>query len=155
MIRFHKPLLEELRFRQQLLSDEQTMAYNARWGGARSNFRRSAGPAGTAAGWSTRTGGFTPTSTARRKKAFVGEAAYHFDEELDGCIVDVIVHSRYRGRGYGTRGLQLLCEQGRRDGLEALYDDIADDNPSLFLFLKNGFERVRDTEEGILVKKVL
>ena len=30
MIRFHKPLLEELRFRQQLLSDEQTMAYNAR-----------------------------------------------------------------------------------------------------------------------------
>ena len=34
MIRFHKPLLEELRFRQQLLSDEQTMAYNARWGGA-------------------------------------------------------------------------------------------------------------------------
>ena len=64
----------------------------------------------------------------------------------------MIVHSRYRGRGYGTRGLQLLCEQGRRDGLEALYDDIAD---SLFLFLKNGFERVRDTEEGILVKKVL
>lgn len=69
--------------------------------------------------------------------------------------MDVIVHSRYRGRGYGTQGLQLLCEQGRRDGLEALYDDIADDNPSLFLFLKNGFERVRDTEEGILVKKVL
>ena len=34
MIRFHKPLLEELRFRQQLLSDSQTMAYNARWGGA-------------------------------------------------------------------------------------------------------------------------
>ena len=34
MIRFHKPLLEELSFRQQLLSDEQTMAYNARWGGA-------------------------------------------------------------------------------------------------------------------------
>lgn len=48
-----------------------------------------------------------------------------------------------------------MCEQGRRDGLEALYDDIADDNPSLFLFLKNGFERVGDTEEGILVKKVL
>ena len=91
MIRFHKPLLEELSFRHQLLSDEQTTAYN----------------------------------------------------------------SRYRGRGYGTQGLQLLCEQGRRDGLEALYDDIADDNPSLFLFLKNGFERVRDTEEGILVKKVL
>lgn len=56
---------------------------------------------------------------SEEEKAFVGEAAYHFDEELDGCIVDVIVHSRYRGRGYGTQGLQLLCEQGRRDGLEA------------------------------------
>lgn len=154
MIRFHKPLLEELRFRQQLLSDEQTMAYNDRWGGA-VGF-----PQDRWADWYSRwvehpDRRFYAYLYSEEEKAFVGEAAYHFDEELDGCIVDVIVHSRYRGRGYGTQGLQLLCEQGRRDGLEALYDDIADDNPSLFLFLKNGFERVRDTEEGILVKKVL
>lgn len=72
MIRFHKPLLEELRFRQQLLSDEQTMAYNARWGGA-VGF-----PQERWADWYRRwvehpDRRFTPTSTARRKKPSSGK----------------------------------------------------------------------------------
>ena len=154
MIRFHKPLPEELIFRRQLLSDEETMSYNARWGGA-VGF-----PQERWSSWYSRwveypDRRFYAYLYSEEEKAFVGEAAYHFDEELDGYIVDVIVHSRYRGRGYGTQGLRLLCEQARRDGLEVLYDNIAEDNPSLSLFLKNGFERVRDTADGILVKKVL
>ena len=84
MIRFHKPLLEELRFRQQLLSDEQTMAYNARWGGA-VGF-----PQERWAGWYSRwvehpDRRFYAYLYSEEEKAFVGEAAYHFDEELDGC----------------------------------------------------------------------
>ena len=31
---------------------------------------------------------------------FVGEATYHFDEELREFLCDVIVGARYRGRGW-------------------------------------------------------
>lgn len=29
----HRPTLQELHFRERLLSDEETMSYNAAWGG--------------------------------------------------------------------------------------------------------------------------
>lgn len=154
MLRLHIPLFSQMDFRQQLLSDEETMSYNARWGGA-IGF-----PQERWADWYRRwveqpDRRFYAYLYSEEEKAFVGETAYHFDEELGGYIANLIVHSRYRGKGYGTQGLRLLCEQGRADGLKVLYDDIADDNPSLSLFLKNGFERIKDTEGGILVKKVL
>ena len=34
MLKLVKTELHELAFRQKMLSDEQTMSYNARWGGA-------------------------------------------------------------------------------------------------------------------------
>lgn len=33
MLKLHKPEIDELRFRQKLLSDTNTMSYNEKWGG--------------------------------------------------------------------------------------------------------------------------
>ena len=43
----------------------------------------------------------------------------------------------------------------KNNGIQALYDAIAIDNPSVALFLKCGFTEVSQTEEYILVKKEL
>lgn len=87
--------------------------------------------------------------------AFIGEAAYHLDEELGGYICDVIISARYRGRGYGTQGLSLLCQAAKANGVPRLLDNIAVDNPSISLFLKAGFREIEQNEMYILVAKDL
>ena len=77
------------------------------------------------------------------------------DLEREIYIADVVVYAPYRGKGYGHQGLSLLCETAKNNGVMELYDDIAVDNPSINLFLKNGFEEVLKTNEYVLVGKEL
>lgn len=154
-IALYRPALEELTFRQTLLADEATMAYNHAYGGT-IDFPRERW-----ADWYRRW--IEDTSGARfyrylydcQTDAFAGETAYHFDEELDGYVCDVIVHAACRGKGYGRQGLALLCGVAKENGVLRLYDNIALDNPSVGLFLESGFREVRRTEAYILVAKDL
>ena len=70
----------------------------------------------------------------------MGEISYHFDKLRNIYICDVIIKAEFRKQGFGTQGIQLLCEAAKANGVEVLYDDIAADNPSAHLFLKNGFQ---------------
>ena len=155
MISLYTPKLEELGFRQNLLADEQTMSYNAKWGGTLEF------PKERWQDWYNRwiacptDGRIYVYLYSSQEKEFVGEVACHFDEDSSRWLTDVIVHSRFRKKGYGTQGLQLLCERCRQAGIKTLYDNIARDNPSVVLFLNNGFEKAEETEDVILVKKDL
>lgn len=151
----HRPALEELSFRRSLLSDPDTMAYNRAWGGT-IDFPRERWT-----DWYKRW--LEDASGARfyrylcdpQLDTFVGEAAYHLDEELGGYVCDVIVSAQYRGRGYGTHGLDLLCQAAKANGVSRLLDNIAADNPSISLFLKAGFRETGRNETYILVAKDL
>lgn len=154
-VTLHRPSLEELSFRRSLLSDPDTMAYNRAWGGT-IDFPRERW-----ADWYKRW--LEDASGARFYRylydpqlgTFVGEAAYHLDEELGGYVSDVIVSARYRGRGYGAQGLALLCQAAKANGVSRLLDNIAADNPSISLFLKAGFRETARNETYILVAKDL
>lgn len=52
-------------------------------------------------------------------------------------------------------GLNLLCDAAKNNGLKALCDNIAIDNPSVKMFLNNGFREVWRNKEIIMVKKDL
>ena len=152
-IDLHKPELDDLWFRQKLLSDPDTMSYNRKWGGT------IAFPPEKWKDWYRR---WVSQSEDKRfyryltaDDMFVGEAAYHYDGTRDIFLCDVVVLAGYRGNGYGREGLRLLCEAARENGIAALYDDIAADNPSLKLFLDSGFEVVGRTEDFVTVKKIL
>ena len=80
---------------------------------------------------------------------------HYLDRIRDIYIADMIICAQYRGAGCGTEGLKLLCEAARKNHVPALYDDIAIDNPSVSLFLKNGFTIDYQTEDIIMVKRVL
>lgn len=154
-VTMHRPSLEELSFRQYLLSDPDTMAYNRAWGGTidfprerwEDWYRR----------WLEDSSGvrFYRYLYAPQLNAYVGETAYHLDEELGGYICDVIVSAQYRGRGYGTYGLSLLCQAAKANGVPRLLDNIAVNNPSVSLFLKAGFREIDRNETYILVAKDL
>ncbi len=153
-MRLHAPACEELRFRQAMLADEATMAYNRAWGGT-IDFPKERWAAWYDR-WVAHPDGKRFYRYLRKESGeFVGEIAYHLDEERGVCLADVIVYAPFRGRGYGSEGLRLLCDAARERGVDALYDDIAIDNPAVSLFLKNGFVEQYRTDEIIMLKKAL
>jgi len=151
----YTPKLEDLWFRKQFMADEETMSYNHNWGGTipfpeevRWDWYEYwvANPEGK------RFYRYLQEETAGE---FVGEIAYHYDEEEQKYIADVIVHAKYRGKGFGEQGLRMLCEAAKANGIDILYDNIAIDNPAIKLFLKCGFYEDYRTDEIIMLKKVL
>lgn len=155
MIKCYQPALEDLGFRESLLADPDTMSYNNAWGGTIPFPREK---------WESWYQYWIGNPKGKRfyrylqdeeTGAFVGEIAWHLDEKRNIHICDVIILARYRNRGYGSEGIRLLCEAAKRSGIAILYDDIAADNPSWKLFLKNGFEISSRDDEVVMVRKVL
>ena len=153
MLELYEPHMEDLWFKEKMLGDEQTMSYNHAYGGI-IPFPQEEW-ADWHARWIINHDGKRFYRYIRDDGTFVGEAAYHFDEERQIYIADVIIYAPYRGMGYGRKGLLLLCEAAKANGIKELYDDIAIDNSSVALFLKCGFAEVLQTREYVLVKKEL
>lgn len=155
MLKVVKPELEDLWFRESMMADIETMSYNDAWGGTipfpKEDWEE----------WYTL---WVRNSGQERyyrylkddaNKVFVGEISYHFDKLCNIYICDVIIKAEFRKQGFGTQGIQLLCEAAKANGVEVLYDDIAADNPSAHLFLKNGFSIEFQNDEILMVKTVL
>ena len=153
MIELYKPLINDLWFKEQMLSDEATMSYNHAYGGT-IPFPKECW-ANWYDKWITNHNGKRFYRYVKVDDTFVGEVAYRLDEEREMHITDVIIYAPHRGKGYGRRALLLLCEAAKEAGIQELYDDIAIDNSSVALFLKCGFSEVLRTSEYVLVKKKL
>ncbi len=154
MLTLVKPAFADLWFREKLMADEDTMSYNARWGG-KIPFPQDE--------WEPWYESWVRNPGADRYYRYlmntrnepVGEVAYHFDESRYIYVCDVIILAQYRNQGYGTEALQLLCEAAKENGITVIHDVIAADNPSYKLFLKNGFEIECQNEEVVVVKRKL
>lgn len=155
MLKVVKPELEDLWFRESMMADIETMSYNDAWGGTIPFPKED---------WEEQYTLWVRNSGQERyyrylkddaNKVFVGEISYHFDKLRNIYICDVIIKAEFRKQGFGTQGIQLLCEAAKANGVEVLYDDIAADNPSAHLFLKNGFSIVFQNDEILMVKTVL
>ncbi len=150
----HEPKPEELWFREAMLADEETMAYNHAWGGT-IPFPKDR--------WHDWYEHWIARPDGRRfyrylKDAdgnFVGEIAYHEEEDSHRFLADVIVFAKFRGRGYGSLALDLLCAAANENVVAVLDDDMAADNPARGLFLRRGFEEEFRTDDTVMLKKVL
>lgn len=150
----YKPECEELWFKQLMLSDEETMSYNHAWGGT-IPFRKEKWAAWYEH-WIIHTDGKRYYRYLKNEDdRFIGEMAYHFDNDAGVYLADVLVYAKYRGQGYGTKALSMLCSAAKEQGIPVLYDDIAIDNPAIGLFLKQGFSEAYRMEEYIMLKKEL
>ena len=155
MTTLYEPRLEDLWFRQRFMADEDTMSYNHAWGGTipfpESDWEDWYDH------WMIHHGNkrFYRFLKDSETGAFVGEAAYHYDEAREIFLADVIVVSKYRGKGHGGEGLRLLIDAAKANGVDVLRDDIAIDNPAVKLFLEAGFTEEYRTNEIIMLKKDL
>ena len=155
MVKLYAPKLEDLWFRQMFMADEETMSYNHHWGGTISFPEED---------WKDWYDYWMDNSEGKRfyrylqdgiNGEFVGEIAYRYDEEREIYVADVIVYAKYRGNGFGTQGLLMLCEAARENDVRILCDDIAIDNPATNMFLRAGFYEEYRTDEIIMLKKEL
>jgi len=154
LITLYTPSLEDLWFRQKMMADMETMSYNLAWGGTIPF------PKEEWSGW------YDYWIVKHENKryyrylrdsndTFVGEIAYHYDSDQNLFMADVIVYAPFRKKGYGRIGVNLLYDAAKQNGIKQLYDDIAIDNPSVTMFLKNGFVEEYRTSEIIMLKKEL
>lgn len=152
MISIYLPKIEDLWFRKLILSDEETMSYNHKYGGA-IDFSKNK--------WNDWYNYWIENNDGNRyyrylineDKEFVGEIAYHYDGTY--YIANIIIYSKYRHHGYGKDGLELLCQAAKENGIKELYDDIAIDNQAIKLFIEFGFIEVFRNNEIIMMKKEL
>ncbi len=148
------PRLRDLWFRQLMMADPETMAYNHAWGGT-IPFPEDR--------WEPWYDSWIVRHESRRfyrylrdgAGRYLGEIAYHYDEESGLWLANVIVYAPYRGRGYGGRGLELLCAAAAENGVDTLWDDIAADNRAVNMFREHGFTEECRTEEKIFLKRKL
>lgn len=154
-IKLVEPKLDDLDFRARLLADKDTMSYNHHWGGTIEWPKQE---------WKDWHDYWIVNHEGKRfyrylfdeeVRQYVGEIAYHFDDERKINVANVIIMAKYRRKGYGNAGLKLLCDAAKENGVDILYDDIASDNPGIALFLKNGFTEEYRTAEIIMLKKIL
>lgn len=152
MLELYEPALDDLWFRQNILSDDDTMAYNHAYGGT-IDFSKDK--------WEKWYDFWIVNNESKRfyrylKKGpvFLGEASYHYDEDREIYMADILVFSPYRKKGFGLEGLKLLCAEAESNGIKELYDSIAVDNPSVDMFLKSGFTEEYRNDKVIMLKKV-
>lgn len=152
MLQWKEASLAEMPFRQAMLSDPATMAYNAPW----------APPDGCIAFPPERWAAWLERWTGRAPERFcaylltpqgqpVGEISWHGF----GAEIGVVIHSAHRGKGYGLMGLQLLASLAfQHPEINCLWNCFeASRAPALAIHQKAGFQPAG--ESGSLLKLCL
>jgi len=168
-MKLHIPELSEYYFEQQILSDPETMNYNAGYDVSYYGYNYETGcidfPKDR---WESQ---YNKRKNENKFFAyiqvdgdFVGTVNYHYVESEKRYECGIVIYSKYRGKGYSEHGLQLLCDEARKNGVKELYDNFEESRTSAIKsFEKVGFEIVEKTTwkkfnedvNGVVVRIVL
>ena len=75
---------------------------------------------------------------------FVGYVNYHYNKSEKIYECGIVIDSLKRGKGYSKRGLELLCKEARKNGIEELYDSFEiDRGNTLKIFESVGFKVIK------------
>ena len=82
------------------------------------------------------------------------EPGFAFLDESTPEVSIAVVPSK-RGKGIGSALLDALLDRARRDGFRALSLSVERDNPSVALYERHGFERVREDGNTVVMRAEL
>lgn len=116
-------------FYVKMMSDPETMAYNAPW------FPPDGCIPDPDSGWVELQKSWIGKAPERfyaflqRKTdgAFVGDVNYHHNPKQSWCDMGIVIFAPERGKGYGKQGLRLLLDRAFKvDGVSCLHNDFED-----------------------------
>ena len=153
------PKLNELWFRQKMMSDPETMSYNANWDVDWDGYHRETGcidfPESEWSEWYEYWTGSEPErfyAYIKRSSdgAWIGEISFHYTREHDWWDMGIVIHAPYRGKGYSVPALRLMLDHAFRDcGIARLHNDFEVTRPAgLQTHLAAGF-RDMGIENGV------
>ena len=125
-LRLYIPRPEDGWFYVKMMSDPETMAYNAPW------FPPDGCIPEPESGWQDLQESWIGKEPERfyaylQRKcdgAFVGDVNYHENPEHGWWDMGIVIYAPERGKGYGRQGLSLLLDRAfRTDGISRLHND--------------------------------
>ena len=166
------PTKEEMWFKKELESDPKTMDYNAGYNVSYKGYNQNDGTIQEDLKelqdvWFCRWIGYEPSryfAFIKRVEddAYIGEV-YFKDETPNGHEIGIVIKGEYRGRGYATEAISLLCNKADELGIKKLFHQIPDTRLSAikvdlnngFVMVKNnipcGFTKFGETENEVLL----
>ncbi len=127
----HVPALGELWFRQKMMADPATMAYNAHWRLDNPRYHDDTGcidfPVSDWADWLAGWAGREPERyyayIQRADGQWIGEVCFRHTHNEGWWDMGIVLEAAHRGRGYAAPALRLLLEEAfRRWGVTRLHN---------------------------------
>ena len=140
-------------FYVRMMSDPETMAYNAPWfppdgciPNAEEEWDR------LCRTWNVPgSGRFYAFLKHRSDGRFVGAVNYHYNPGKDWYDMGIVIYAPERGHGYGRQGLQRLLERAfLTDGIPRLHNDFETTRTAAFKIHKAAGFRVTGMEDGLV-----
>ena len=140
-------------FYVEMLSDPETMAYNAPWfppDGCIPNAEDEWNELYST--WNLpESGKFYAYLKRRSDGRFVGDVNYHYDPAADRYDMGIVIYAPERGNGYGKQGLLLLLDRAfRADGIPGLHNDFETTRDAAYKIHKAVGFRETGTENGLV-----
>lgn len=166
------PKLEDLWFRQKMLSDPETMSYNANWDVNYTGYHRDTGcidfpESEWAECYAYLTGNEPKQFYAYIKRSsdgvWIGDVNFHYTPEQDWWDMGIVIYAPFRGKGYAAPALRLMLKHAFCDcGVTRIHNDfeVARKEVSAWkahlaagfrdLGIENGFRTMMITKEEYL-----
>lgn len=152
-ISLYIPELKDLWYEEKLQSDPETMSYNAGYDVSYYGYHYDTGCIDfLESRWEEvynkriKENKFFAYIKDNDLNEFIGYCNYHYNKNENRYECGVLIDSKYRGKGYSSDALNLLCDTARSNGIKELYDNFEiDRGNTLKLFESVGFKVVRKT----------
>ena len=117
------PKREDLWFYQQMMSDPETMSYNAGWDVDYAGYHRDTGcidcPDEALADWYDEWVGNEPDrfyAYIKRSSdgAWIGDVNFHYTSEQDRWDMGIVIYAPFRGKGYAVPALKRMLDHAFR-----------------------------------------
>ena len=149
-IRLKQPTFEELHYTKQLWEDEETMAFNAKWGGTvpfpreqwQSFYDR----------YCTNQPGYLYYQIFEESDDFVGEVSARWDAHKKDYVLNIKVLSSKRGHHYGTNALiAFLHHLFTTHNASRIIDDVASENIGAIALLQRVGFQIIETDSIVTI----
>ena len=152
-LRLYIPRPEDGWFYVKIMSDPETMAYNAPW------FPPDGCIPAPGSEWldiqkfwiGREPERFYAFLRRENDGAFVGDVDHHYDPERDWWDMGIVIYAPERGKGYGGQGLRLLLDRAFMvDGVSRLHNDFETTRDAAYHIHKSAGFRETGTTGGIV-----
>lgn len=136
-----QPHIEDLWYRKQLVEDEKTMSFNEAYGGPFPFDRKKWEPFYQKWGLDEN---YFYRYIFDENHSYAGEIGYVKETDTT-CWMHMIVEYSKRNQGIGTKALQLLLDEAKKNGMEEIKVEMDENDKNIAVFIKQGFIKARST----------